>query len=610
MNKFQKRFKKLAKLNLKYLKKISKEGRNIYAERGLKDLLGTSYKYVVYGREYFYPKELSPDPDYEKWIKQNEKCDEAAIEDQIERFQHKPVISLITPVYNVNPKWLEKCVKSVKQQFYPKWELCLYDDASRNKFTRRYLRKIKGTDPRIKVVFGRRNQHISGATNEALKMATGEFVALLDNDDELSPDALFENVKLLNKHPKADLIYSDEDKLDTKGQRMLPFFKPDFSLDLLLSLNYVCHLSVFRKTLVDKIGGMRKGYEGSQDFDLILRFMEQTDRSRIFHIPKVLYHWRMIKGSTSLKISHKNYANDSGVKALKDYLKRNKIKGKVVPGETATRYRIERELESTPLVSIIIPFKNKAFLLKKCVKSILEKTTYKNYQLVLVDNNSNEKELRNYLAGLEENSELKESKGLKANERIKILTYDQPFNYSALNNFAVENADGEFLLFLNNDTEVISSRWLEEMLVYAMRPKTGAVGALLLYPDKTIQHAGAVVGLGGLADHVFKGQDPEETYFNLALTVRNYLAVTAACLMIEKKKFYEVGGFNENFTVCGNDVDLGLNLHEKGYWNVYTPHARLYHHESVSRDSQPPECDVLNFPGTLPALSQRQGSFL
>lgn len=574
----RRRYLKLKSFRPKHLIEMGRKAYWIFRREGIESFFNHFRNYVVHGRDYFKPEKRDI-TEYDIWIRENENRNEKKIKKEIKSFKYKPKISIITPVYNVDPKWLSKCVESVRNQFYENWELCLHDDASTNKKTKKCLQAWKKLgDPRIKISYGEKNEHICGASNKALKMATGEFIALLDNDDELSPDALYENVKILNEHPETDFIYSDEDKIEPSGERKDPFFKPGWSPDLLHCNNYLCHFSVMRKKIGDEIGWFRKGYEGSQDYDLFLRLTEKTKNIR--HMPKILYHWRMLDTSTAKSIKSKNYAHKAGIQALEDYVSRNGIKAEVLDGIGSTNYRLKYKVPEETLVSIIIPFKDKAGYLKKCVDSIVEKTLYKNYELLLVSNNSQERETFEYL----------EKIGTKKN--IKVFAHNIPFNFSALNNWAVEKARGEYILFLNNDTEVISPFWLEEMLGHAARPEVGAVGAKLLFSDGRIQHAGVVLGMGGLADHIFSGQFPWEAYFNQTFCTRNYLAVTAACLMVNKKKFLEAGGFNESFTVCGNDVDFCLKLYERNYLNVYTPYAELYHYESLSRDPNPPQCDI------------------
>ena len=462
----------------------------------------------------------------------------------------------------------------MRNQFYDNWELCLHDDASTKVETVQCLKNWQARgDTRIKISFGQENQHISGASNEALKMATGEFIALLDNDDELAPNALFENVKLLNSHPEADFIYSDEDKIDAQGNRTDPFFKPEWSPHLFQSIMYTCHLGVYRKKIVDEIGGFRKGYEGSQDYDLVLRFIEKTDRHNIFHIPKILYHWRTIAGSTAGSSTAKNYAYVAAKKALNDHLVRNNIAGEVLDAKFRGSYRVKKKIIGYPKVSIIIPFKDQVYVLKTCITSIIRKTSYKNYEIILVNNQSRKQETLKYL------------KSLQGNSVFKVISYDKPFNYSAINNYAVQQAEGEYILLLNNDTEVISAGWLEALLEQAQGQEVGAVGARLLFPNDTLQHAGVVLGIGSVASHAFRHfPGDHHGYFAYPHIIRNCCGVTAACLMMKKSLFEEIGGLDEdNLSVAYNDVDLCLRLLEKGYYNIYTPYAELYHYESLSR---------------------------
>ncbi len=512
---------------------------------------------------------------YDIWMEQNSLTEEniRAIKEEIETFPHKPKISIIMPVYNVEKIWLEKAIKSVLDQLYENWELCIVDDASTKKHIRETLKKYEQNE-KIKIKFLRENSGISEASNQAISLASGEFVGFLDNDDELSIDALYENVKLLNKHPEADLIYSDEDKLNPEGKRIEPYFKPEWSPDLFLSYNYICHFTLCRKKILDKIKGFRKGFEGSQDYDLLLRFTEKTDK--IFHIPRILYHWRQIKGSAATFHKEKITHLEKTMKALQDSLKRRKIDAKVEKGihfDQFESYRIRRKIKGFPLVSIVIPMRDMVSFLKRNLRGIEEKTDYKNYEVIIVDNNSREKETHDYF------------NTLKEKDNIRIIEYKDEFNFSKINNFAVKKAKGEHILFLNNDIEVISQGWLTGMLEHSARKEVGAVGAKLIFPNDTIQHAGTVLGLGGVAGHSHKHFPSEsDGYFGALNTIRNYSAVTAACLMTKKKLFEEVGGFDEiHLSVAFNDVDLCLKIREKGYLVVYTPYAALYHFESTSR---------------------------
>lgn len=484
----------------------------------------------------------------------------------------QPLISIVVPAYNTPDKYLKPLVQSLLDQTYDNWELCIADASTDNE-RRQAIKSIAKTDKRIKYV-AKKGLHISDNTNKALKLATGEFVGLLDHDDILSPHALEEVVAAICSPVKPDVIYSDEDKLSDDGKvRSLPFFKPDWSPDLLLGVNYITHFLVVRKKLIDSIGGLRSAYDGAQDYDLLLRLTEKT--KKIVHIPKILYHWRLADGSTAKTVGEKNYADDAGQNALRDAVKRRKIKADVVEiPDRPTNYRLRYHLpKKQPKVSIVIPFKDKANLLRQCVTSIIEKTTYNEYEIILVSNNSVEDETKELL---------KSYKGIK---KIRIYEWNNPFNYSKVNNFGVSKSKGEYIVLLNNDTEVITPEWLDELVGVASQPGVGAVGPMLLYPDKKngIQHAGIILGMGTMAGHVFRHRQPQEwTAFGLPTWPRNYLAVTAACLMVEKRKYLQVGGLDEVFTVAGNDVAFCLRLHEAGYRNIYWPLASLYHYESVS----------------------------
>jgi GT2 family glycosyltransferase len=567
----------------KFIKKYCKRIRGLCYDamssmrrEGFKNMIIRSINFIVYGKGVLDKNAsiIDNNADYKKWIEKNEKFDVEKIKSEITKFKYNPKISIITPVYNVDSKWLDKCIESVRDQFYENWELCLHDDASTKEETIACLKKWEKLDSRVKISYGKENQHISGASNDALKLATGEFIALLDNDDLLSPNAIYENIKLLNFHKNADLIYSDEDKLSLAGIRKDPFFKPDLSPDLLLSMNYISHLGIYRKSIIDEIGGFRKGFEGAQDYDLVLRLIEKTKSENIFHIPKILYHWREVEGSTSMGVGKKNYAVDNSIKALQEYLNRNDIKGRAEGCLVMGRFRIKRDIINNPLVSIIIPFRDQVEVLRRCVDSIKLKTSYKNYELILVDNQSLEKESLNYI------------KSLEGCNGIKFLQYNKAFNFSAINNFAVKHASGECVLFLNNDTEIISEEWLSSMVEQVQRDNVGAVGAKLLYPNNLVQHAGVVMGLG-IAGHAFKYMPSmSDNYFSQLQIIRNYSAVTAACLLTKKSVFEKVGGFNENnLAIAYNDVDLCLKIRDNGYLIVYTPYAELYHHESLSRGS-------------------------
>ena len=503
--------------------------------------------------------------DYLKWL------DKFECIDSTDNFEYKPLISIVMPTFNVEKKYLTACIDSVLNQYYQNFEICIADDCSTNEETLNTLREYEKKDKRIKIVYREKNGHISRATNSALEIAQGEFVGLLDNDDVLSKNALYEVVKVLNENRKLDMIYSDEDKMDLNGKRCDPNFKPDFSPDTLLSLNYICHFVVIRKSLIDSVGGFEIGLEGAQDYDLLLKITEITNSIR--HIPKILYHWRKIPGSTSMAISHKDYAIDTGKRVLENALKRRGINAIVHKDPVSTYYYLEYIKKDNPLVSIIIPTKDYADITRVCLESLYNKTAYKNFEVLLVNNNSEKQETFDLFEEFSEKY-----------SNFRVIDANIPFNYSKINNLAARQADGEILVLLNNDTEIIQEDWLDIMIGYATQSHIGAVGPKLLYPDLTIQHGGVLIGLGGVASHAYIGED--RTFPGIYGRLRvpyNYAAVTAACLVIEKNKFFEVDGLEEDLTVAYNDVDFNLKLLEKGLYNVFLPQVELIHHESKPR---------------------------
>lgn len=511
---------------------------------------------------------------YPNWLARNEVLDIEAMTQEIATFHYQPKISIAMPVYNVEEKWLRLCIDSILNQVYTNWELCMADDASTDPNVKKILTEYQQLDERIRVVFREQNGHISEATNSALAIATGEFVALLDNDDELAINAFYEVVKVLNENPELDLIYSDEDKIDMDGNRSDPAFKPDWSPDLLLGTNYISHLGVYRRSILEEIGGFRKGYEGSQDYDLVLRFTEKTTKERIKHIPKVLYYWRMLPTSTAVDQGSKGYAFEAGLRAVQDALVRRGINGRATHGAANGLYDVYYDIESEKLVSIIIPTKNGYKDVQRCVSSIIEKTTYQNYEIIMADNGSTDPKMHELYAEFEQ----------QLPGRFFVESIDIPFNFSTINNRAAKKAHGEYLLFLNNDTEVITENWLTLMVSFAQQERIGCVGAKLLYPNNTVQHAGVILGLGGVAGHGHYGYPHGDLgYFGrLAINV-NYSAVTAACLLMKKADFDAVGGFEEAFTVAFNDVDLCLKVQALGRDNVWLHEAELYHFESQTR---------------------------
>jgi len=498
---------------------------------------------------------------YKQWIERNEKSDEGMIKKEIESFRYKPTISIITPVYDVEPKWLNKCIESVMNQIYENWELCIYDDASTNEATVSCLEKWMNRDRRIKVSFGKINQGISGASNQALKSATGEFIALLDNDDELSPDALYENVKLLNTYPDTDLIYSDEDRIveTDKGitERYNPFFKPDWSPHILFACMYTGHFSVYRKSLVDEVGGFRSEFDFSQDYDLALRATERT--TQIKHIQRVLYHWRAIPSSGAA--GGKLFARRSNIRALQSAVKRRGYDAAVMEYPFANRVKFN--LGEYPLVSIIIPTDNKRNILN-CIELLLINTSYPNFEIIVVTN-----------SGLGENISIR----YKGNQRIRISTFDKSFNFSLKCNEGASAANGEYLLFFNDDVEALNDTWLETMVEVFGKGNVGGVSPKLFYENNLIQYAGMVTGVRGFVGTAFHCQ-PKDSYFyfNLIQSERNVSLLTGACLLIQKSIFYEIGGFDAvNTPIMHSDIDLCFKLREKGYELIYTPFASLRH---------------------------------
>lgn len=501
---------------------------------------------------------------YGEWIKKVEPKTHSA------PVVNGPEIALIIPVYNTPRKYLKPLLMSIKKQTYQNWKLYIVDGSSDPKKAK-IVESFCQFEDRIVYKRLEKNLGISGNTNEGLKLINSTYVGFVDHDDTLPVWALQEVARVINHDNNVDLIYSDEDKLSNRGSwRSNPLFKPDWSPELFLGVNYMAHFVVVRTALIKKVGMLRPEYDGAQDYDLLLRLIEL--KPKIKHIPQILYHWRAAIGSTARAIGEKSYADAAGRKALEDHIARTKKKAEVVPiKDRPTNYRLRYRLIGGPQVSIIIPFKDKAQLLKTCVTSIIEKSTYENYEIILVSNNSKELKTLNYLSSI------------KSNKRIKQYIYDKPFNYSEVNNFGRSKAHGEVLVFLNNDTKVITPTWIEELAATAQQPHFGAIGPMLLYPDKTIQHAGVVLGMTGLAGHVFRNLKPGTTTpFGLPDWPRDYLAITGACLVIETKKFDEVGGFDEKFIMCGSDVTLGLSLYKKGYRNIYWPYARLIHFESKS----------------------------
>lgn len=540
---------------------------------------------------------------YTEWIRRYDTLTDeirAIIRMRIEEFTHKPLISVVMPTYNTEPQWLAQAIDSVLKQLYPNWELCIADDASSDPRVREVLERYARENARIKIVFRKTNGHISAASNSALQLASGEYIALLDHDDLLSEHALFWLADAIVHNPDVQLIYSDEDKIDTSGRRSDPYFKCDWNQDLFYSHNMICHLGVYRTEMVRTLGGFREGYEGAQDYDLALRCIERIDPRHIVHIPRVLYHWRMHPGSTAAGRGAKPYALEAGEKAINEHLQRRGIAGRIEPLVELRMYRVHYDLPHLlPMVSLIIPTRNGSQLIRQCIDSILKKTTYPNYEILIIDNGSDDAKTVDYFRSLE------------ADLRIRLIRDDQPFNFSALNNAAAKLARGELIGLVNNDIEVISPSWLSEMVSHALRPDVGAVGARLLYPNGTVQHAGVILGVGGVAGHAHKHLARNlNGYFCRARLIQSLSAVTAACLVIRKEIFEKMGGFNEDLQVAYNDIDFCLRVREAGYRNIWTPYAELYHHESATRGYENTPGKQIRFEKEAQYMKQRWGELL
>ncbi len=538
-----------------------------------------------------------PEDIYQKWIAANEPTEEELEEQRNHKFEHNPKISIIIPMYNTPVKFFGELVDSLINQTYTNWELCLADGSNKENPE---LKDIYSKDFRIKYKFIGENKGISGNTNEALTLATGDFIGLLDHDDILPVFSLYEVVKCINNHPEVDFIYTDEDKFEeVGGKRYDPYFKSDFGPDTLRANNYICHFSVFRKDLMEKLGGFRSDFDGAQDYDILLRMSEIAEH--IYHIPKILYHWRVHELSTAKAGAHaKPYAYEAGKKAVQAHIDRLGLKGTVEAGNTLGTYKVNYEVIGNPKVSIIIPNKDYASTLKVCLKSIIKLTTYKNYEIIVVENNSTEDETFEYY------------KKIDGKDNIKVVYYpEKVFNYSAIINFGVRNCTGDYVIQLNNDTELLTPNWLQEMLGFAQREDVGAVGVKMYYPDRTIQHAGIIVGIGGVAGHVFKNIPKNlHGYFSKDAMIQNLSAVTAACIMTPRKIYDDVGYMDEEFKVAFNDVDFCLKIRETGKLIIYTPYVEFLHYESKSRGYEDTVEKQQRFKGEIDRFYSKWQGFL
>ncbi len=520
---------------------------------------------------------------YEAWYEQYRPDEKILEEQRKKRFPIAPLISVTVPAFRTPEEFLRRMLDSLLMQTYGNWELCLANGSPEDADMARVLAEYAQRDSRIRFENLEKNLGIAENTNRALFMARGEFVGLLDHDDLLAPNALFEIVKALQKEPDAQVFYTDEDKVTADGEEHFqPHLKPDFNLDLLRSNNYICHFFVAKRELIKKAGGFRAEYEGAQDYDFIFRCVEKAEK--IVHVPEILYHWRTHSSSTADNPASKMYAFEAGRRAISAHLERSSVKGIVTHTKDLGFYRVQYPLEGEPLVSIIIPNKDESETLAACLQSIREKTTYKNYEILIVENNSTTDEIFAYY------------EELAHEENIHLLRWEKEFNYSAINNFAARKARGEYLLFLNNDVTVITPQWLEELLGVCQRPEVGAAGVKLLYPDNTIQHAGCVIGIGGIAGSMFVDMPAERSgYLHKASIMQDMSAVTAACMMMKKKVFEEVGGFAEKLAVAFNDMDLCLRVNKAGHLVVYDPYVQLYHAESKTRGAEDSKEKVRRF---------------
>lgn len=524
--------------------------------------------------------------DYSNWVKHQEALSEDIREnilEQIDLLPRKPKISIVTPTYNPKLEWLVEAIESVRQQSYSNWELCIADDASEDPLVRETLERYMREDTRVKVVFREQNGHISAASNSALEIATGDWIALLDHDDLLAKHALLEVVYVISKSPTAKLIYSDEDKLDSGGNRCLPFFKPDWSPHLACSQAYLGHLVVFNIT--DGKPKFDERAVGAQDYDLWLSISSKLKADEIVHIPKVLYHWRMHQESTASNPMSKNYADAAGLFAVNKFLSEKYGANSVsaISGDNLFTYKLDFKGSNSLRYSIIIPTKDKPDLLSTCINSIIEKSSCQNFEIIILDNNSTEIDTIQYFEHIQ-----------KSDSRVRVISAFFEFNWSKLNNLGASNASGDVLIFLNNDTSVISPNWLEQLGGYASLPDAGVVGALLLFADGSIQHSGVVVGMGGWADHVYHAQPAVHNGagpFVSPVLTRNVLAVTGACMAMTRSKFDTLGGFDESFIICGSDVEICVRAAKQGFNNIMCADACLYHFESKTRSPHVPEND-------------------
>lgn len=561
---------------IQYIKKIKpyniKKGIRYLKHFGLKE-------FMVRLGERMEPEEVPYGPWYEAY-----KPTEAELEKQRKaRFQKDYVFSIVVPAYQTPELFLRQMIQSVQDQTYKNWELCIANASPEDARMAAVLQEYMNHDARIKVKNLEKNAGIAENSNEALAMATGDFVGLLDHDDLLAPNALYEMASALQRDGDIEALYTDEDKVRADlSEHFQPHLKPDYNLDLLRSNNYICHFFVVKRTLIDQVGGFRPEYNGAQDYDFIFRCTDAA--KKVYHIPEILYHWRTHEASTADNPVSKMYAFEAGKRAIETHLRMRGQEGEVSLKKDLGFYRVTYPVRSTPLVSILIPNKDQKDSLELCIRSIREKTKYENYEIIIIENNSTSQEIFAYY------------ENLKQDDKIRVVTWEREFNYSAINNFGVKHAKGDLLLFLNNDVEVLTDDWMEELVGNCLRPEVGITGVKLFYPDGTIQHAGTVIGIGGVAGHMFVNMPKERSgYLHKASLQMNYSAVTAACMMMKRSVFEKIGGFEEELSVAFNDVDLCLRTNQAGYLVVYDPYVELYHYESKSRGTEDSKEKVQRF---------------
>lgn len=534
--------------------------------------------------------------EYSKWLPKHLPSQSELAQQREEKFSWEPKFSIVVPLFKTPEKYLGSLIRSIQAQTYGNWELCLSDGSGIDSKLEQFVNKFAENDNRIVYIPHETCLQISENTNAAIEAASGEFIVFADHDDELTPDALYECVQRLNEKRDTLVIYSDEDKMTMDGNKFFqPHFKPDFNIDLLCTVNYICHLFVVKRDIIDMVGMLRSEFDGAQDYDFIFRCTEQAGREHICHIPRILYHWRCHEDSTAENPESKLYAFEAGKKAVQAHYERIGVKARIQQGEFLGLYRTQFIRDYDPLISIIIPNKDHIDDLKRCIDSIEQKSTYKNLEYIIVENNSTEDQTFAYYKKLE-----------KSNPRARVVYWDGVFNYSAINNFGIREANGEYLLLLNNDTEIINEDCLEELLGYCMREDVGAVGARLYYEDDTIQHAGVVIGFGGIAGHCFVQQKRGVTgYCHRIICAQDYSAVTAACMMVKRKAYEDAGGLSEKLQVAFNDIDFCLKLQRAGYLVVYNPYAELYHYESKSRGLEDTPEKVARFNREIKTFEER-----